>query len=169
MLAASLERYSKHPLSAAILLAAQQERLAPCEAAEIRERPGEGLLGTVASRKVEITSRKKLVAKRPELAAQLPPLAGGLECVIVVDGKYAATYRFRDQPRHEGQSFVHHLAPKHHFDRVLLVSGDRESEVRYLADQVGIKEVYAEQSPEDKVNIVRRETQREDTVFGRWH
>ncbi len=165
MLAASLERYSKHPLSEAILLAAQQERLAPCEAAEIRERPGEGLRGTVAGRKVQITSRKKLSDLRPDLAAQLPPLAGGLECVIVVDDQYAATYRFRDQPRHEGSSFVHHLAPKHHFDRVLLVSGDRESEVRYLADQVGIKEVYAEQSPEDKVNIVRRETQRAKTLF----
>ncbi len=165
MLAASLERYSKHPLSEAILLAAQQERLAPCEAAEIRERPGEGLRGTVAGRKVQITSRKKLGDLQPELAAQLPPLAGGLECVIVVDDRYAATYRFRDQPRHEGSSFVGHLAPKHHFDRVLLVSGDRESEVRYLADQVGIKEVYAEQSPEDKVNIVRRETQRAKTLF----
>ncbi len=165
MLAASLERYSKHPLSEAIMLAAQQERLAPCEAAEIRERPGEGLRGTVADRKVQITSRTKLASARPELAAQLPPLAGGLECVIVVDDRYAATYRFRDQPRHEGLSFVHHLAPKHHFDRVLLVSGDRESEVRYLADQVGIKEVYAEQSPEDKVNIVRRETQRAKTLF----
>ena len=48
---------------------------------------------------------------------------------------------------------------------MLLVSGDRESEVRYLADQVGIKEVYAEQSPEDKVNIVRRETEKANTLF----
>jgi hypothetical protein len=29
----------------------------------------------------------------------------------------------------------------------MLVSGDRESEVRYLAEQVGITEIYAEQSP----------------------
>ena len=122
--------------------------------------PAKGCAAPWPAGKSQITSRNKLAAQRPELAAQLPPLAGGLECVIVVDDKYAATYRFRDQPRREGLSFVHHLAPKHHFDRVLLVSGDRESEVRYLADKVGIKEVYAEQSPEDKVNIVRRETQR---------
>ena len=30
------------------------------------------------------------------------------------------------------------LGPRHHFDRVLLVSGDRESEVAHLAGQVGI-------------------------------
>ncbi|HZZ30205.1 MAG TPA: heavy metal translocating P-type ATPase [Pirellulales bacterium] len=165
MLTASLERYSKHPLAESIVQAAQRQRLAPCEASEIHEKPGAGLQGVVAGRPVQITSRKKLLAAQPDRAALLPPLAGGLECVVLVDGKYAATYRFRDQPRHEGVSFVHHLAPKHHFHKVLLVSGDRESEVRYLADQVGIKEVYAEQSPEDKVNIVRRETKLAPTLF----
>jgi P-type E1-E2 ATPase len=47
----------------------------------------------------------------------------------------------------------------------MLVSGDRESEVRYLADKVGIREVHANQSPEQKLELVRRETQRAPTVF----
>jgi P-type E1-E2 ATPase len=47
----------------------------------------------------------------------------------------------------------------------LIVSGDREAEVRYLANQVGINEVYAEQRPEDKVAITRRERARADTLF----
>ncbi len=47
----------------------------------------------------------------------------------------------------------------------MLVSGDRESEVRYLADKVGIKDVLASQSPEDKVEIVRRETVAARTCF----
>jgi P-type E1-E2 ATPase len=45
------------------------------------------------------------------------------------------------------------------------VSGDREEEVRYLANFVGISEVYAGQSPEQKVAIARRETQAARTVF----
>ena len=36
-----------------------------------------------------------------------------------------------------------HLGPKHQFGRVMIVSGDRESEVRYLADQVGITQIRA--------------------------
>jgi P-type E1-E2 ATPase len=48
---------------------------------------------------------------------------------------------------------------------VLLVSGDRESEVRYLAEKVGIREVYAGQSPEQKLEIVRAETARAATIF----
>ncbi len=54
---------------------------------------------------------------------------------------------------------------RHGFRRVLLVSGDRESEVRYLAEQVGIQDVYAGQTPEQKLEIVRRETERTDTLF----
>jgi P-type E1-E2 ATPase len=88
-----------------------------------------------------------------------------LECVILIDGAYAATYRFRDEPRVEGALFVGHLRPKHYFRKVMLVSGDRESEVRYLADRVGIKEVHAGQSPEDKLAIVRAETERAKTLF----
>jgi P-type E1-E2 ATPase len=88
-----------------------------------------------------------------------------MECVVVIDGRYAATLRFRDQPRADGASFVHHLRPRHSFDRVMVVSGDRESEVRYLAGQVGITEVHAGQTPEQKVEIVRQETRRANTVF----
>jgi P-type E1-E2 ATPase len=48
---------------------------------------------------------------------------------------------------------------------VLLVSGDQEPEVRYLADQVGIREVHFGQSPEQKLELVRGETRRANTVF----
>ncbi|MEP6591723.1 MAG: HAD-IC family P-type ATPase, partial [Gemmatimonadota bacterium] len=83
----------------------------------------------------------------------------------LIAGQYAATFRFRDEPRAEGHSFVHHLKPRHGFERVLLVSGDRDSEVRYLADRVGITEVYAGQSPEQKLALVRAETVLAHTVY----
>ena len=88
-----------------------------------------------------------------------------MECVVVIDGGYAATIRFRDQPRADGVGFISHLKGRHRFERVMLVSGDRESEVRYLADAVGIEEVYASQSPEQKLALVREETKRVNTVF----
>jgi P-type E1-E2 ATPase len=47
----------------------------------------------------------------------------------------------------------------------MIISGDRESEVRYLAGQVGISEIYAEQSPEQKLTIVRQETARDKTLY----
>jgi P-type E1-E2 ATPase len=85
--------------------------------------------------------------------------------VIRIDDDVAALLRFRDTPRREGASFIRHLEPRHRFDRILLVSGDREEEVRYLAEQVGIREVYASQTPEQKVEITRAETARAPTLF----
>jgi Cu+-exporting ATPase len=99
------------------------------------------------------------------VAASLPPPGSGLECVILLDGVYAATYRFHDAAREDSRSFIDHLKPRHRLDRILLVSGDRESEVRYLADRVGIVEVHAGCTPEEKVAITRAETARAPTLF----
>lgn len=164
-LVAGLERYSKHPLAEAVIAAARRKGAPLAEATEVREPPGEGLRGTVAGRAVQVTSRKKLVAQQPDLEKEIPPFEGGMECVVTIDGCYAATFRFRDQPRAESASFVRHLGPKHLLNRVMIVSGDRESEVRYLGEQVGITEVWANQTPEQKVEIVREETRRANTVY----
>ena len=85
--------------------------------------------------------------------------------MVVIDGRYAATFRLRDAPRAEGQSFIQHLGPKHQFHRIMIVSGDRESEVRYLAEQVGISEIQAEKTPEEKLAIVRKETSQAKTLY----
>jgi heavy metal translocating P-type ATPase len=162
-LTAGLERYSKHPLAAPILDATRRDRLPLLDATEVRERPGAGLEGCVADRQVRIIGRRQ--AEADGHAALLPPAATGLECIILLDGHYAATYRFHDAPREDSRSFVRHLGPRHKLQRVLLVSGDRQSEVQYLADHVGITEVHAGQTPEEKVAITRREASRAPTLF----
>ena len=161
--AASLERYSKHPLANAIMQAAEKAKLSLMEADSVSEKPGQGLTGMVAGHEIAVTSRKKLLQLQPAL--QLPSTAAGLESIIMMDGKYAATFRFRDAPRADGKSFIGHLAPAHQFNKIMLVSGDRESEVTYLAQLLGIKETLASQSPEQKVAIVRAETAKAPTLF----
>lgn len=164
-LAASLERYSKHPLARAILEAAKADGITPPEATEVSEPPGHGLRGIVAGRRVEITSRGKVVAQKIAGGDQLPPVSGGLECVVAIDDRCAAVLHFRDTPRAESRSFIKHLGPKHHFSHLMILSGDRESEVRYLAEKVGITEIHAQKSPEEKLAIVRQETAKAKTLY----
>ena len=164
-LVASLERYSKHPLARAILAAAKKDTLELLEVTEVSERPGEGLRGTVSGHQLQIMSRGKLAAQQLAGADQLPSAGGGLECVVAIDDRYAAALRFRDAPRSESLSFVKHLGPKHQFQRVMIVSGDRDSEVRYLAEQVGITEIHAQKNPEEKLAIVRKETAAAKTLY----
>jgi len=162
-LAASLERYSKHPLAKPLLHAAEQADLVLLDATEVRERPGEGLEGRINGHHVHVIGRRQAEARG--FASRLPPLTAGMECVILLDADYAATYRFHDTAREDSRSFIGHLKPRHHLDRILLVSGDREAEVRYLAERVGIVEVYAGRSPEEKVAITRAEANRAPTLF----
>jgi heavy metal translocating P-type ATPase len=160
-LAASVERYSRHPLASAILAAAAERAIPLLQGEAISERPGEGLEGMVEGRRVQIVGRRHVA----RLGLALPGIAAGLECVVLVDGRYAATFRFRDTARPDSHSFIRHLRPRHSYTRIVLVSGDRDEEVRYLAERVGITEVHAGQSPEDKVALTRAETARAPTLF----
>ncbi|MEY3788629.1 MAG: cadmium-translocating P-type ATPase [Pseudomonadota bacterium] len=164
-LVASLERYSKHPLSSAIIKAAEKFEANLLNVTNIAELPGKGLTGTVSDRQVQITSRKYFLDNYPTDIENLPPITGGLECIVLIDNLYAGTLQFRDEVRSDSSSFINHLEPNHLFEKVMLVSGDRESEVRYLAEQVGIKHVYFSQSPEQKLELVRKETKTAKTIF----
>ena len=159
--AASLERYSKHPLASAIVAEAKRRAIATLPVDHISERPGEGLRGSIERHSVRITGRNKV----PAQVLPLPPAESGLECLVFLDENYAAAIRFHDAPRKDTASFIKHLQPKHGVGRVILVSGDRESEVKYLAERVGIREVHAGKTPEEKVAIVKEATARGLTLF----
>ena len=146
--AACLEQYSKHPLAAAILAAARDAHLSPVQASFISEKPGAGLQGMVEGVPVRITGRSKVHG------IDLPPPTTGLECLVFLDDRLAAVFRFRDEPRADSKPFIEHLRPRHRVKRVILLSGDREEEVRYLAGRLGITEMYFGKSPEDKVAII---------------
>jgi len=145
---ASLERYSRHPLAGALVK--EGEGFPPIEVTEVHELPGQGLIATAEGVLVEITGRKRAAA----LGLMLPAEAAGLECIVLIGGEFAALIRFRDKPRLDAPDFVKHLGARHGGSRVVLLSGDRESEVRYLAELAGIKEVLFGQSPEQKVQFV---------------
>ncbi len=164
-LAASIERYSKHPLAGAILKKAKEEGIQLIEAKQLHEPKGEGLRGIVGGDEVIITSRKQLAKFELREEASLLPQGEGLECIVLINRELAALFHFRDTPRNDSASFVQHLLPQHGFHKVMIVSGDRKEEVEYMAKTVGITEIYASQSPEQKVDIVVAETKKSKTVY----
>ncbi|OJW51578.1 MAG: metal-transporting ATPase [Alphaproteobacteria bacterium 41-28] len=162
---ASLERFSKHPLAEAVLKAAEKSGLTLLNVKRVSENPGQGLLGTINGKTIQIISRKTLTREYPDQVPYLPSPKPGMESIILINNKLAGVFRFRDTLRHEGFSFISHLAPIHQFTKIMIVSGDRLSEVEYLAKKLGIKEIYAGQTPEQKVEIVRQEASKAPTLF----
>jgi heavy metal translocating P-type ATPase len=159
--AASLERYSKHPLATAILEFTKQRDIALAVVSQVNESPGEGLRGTVNDREVLITGRNKVSGR----SLILPPIEPGLECLVFLGGEFAALFGFEDSPRADSRVFVTHLSPRHHVTRVILISGDREAEVQSLAEKIGIAIALGSKSPEEKVQLVRAEAALAKTVF----
>ena len=172
--AASLERYSRHPLALALVEAASSAGIPTEEAGEVSEPPGQGMRGTVSGHNLVLTGRKNLTETQAQMLHQAP--TGGLEAVLVVDDTLAACFHFRDRPRADTRSFLQHLQQRHNFSKLMIVSGDRRQEVEYLAGEVGMgpgqspitgvtTELHAGQSPEQKVEIVRKETELSSTFY----
>ena len=164
-LVASLEHYSKHPLAHAIVQAANDQGVVTFPAESVSESPGKGLTGRVQGHGILVTSRKKIQDYPIADLELMPETAEGLECVIAIDDRYVATYRMHDAPRSDSKAFIDHLGGNHRIEKTMIVSGDRDSEVRYLAQQVGIDEVLSQQSPEQKLQIVRKETSKAKTLY----
>ncbi|MBZ5524381.1 MAG: HAD-IC family P-type ATPase [Acidobacteriia bacterium] len=163
-LAASLETYSRHPLARGILKVAKQRGIAMHVPGNVTEHPGDGLRGLVKGRSVHITGRKMALKIYGEIPG-LPPATSGLECLVFVDDRFAGLIKFQDEAKAESMPFIGHLSPKHRAQRVILLSGDKEAEVRRMAEEVGIQEVYFGKSPEEKLEFVREQTREERTLF----
>jgi heavy metal translocating P-type ATPase len=159
---ASLERYSKHPLALAVLTCAESEGVELLDAENVSEAPGAGLTGHVHGHLVAVTGRGKLPA---ELTAAMPPVTRGLECVFLLDGKLAGVFHFNDEPRAESLPFLGHLGEKHSIHEVILLSGDRPTEVDLFAEGMGITQAYGGKSPEEKVAFVREKTAKVRTMY----
>lgn len=162
-LAASLETYSRHPLAKGVLEAARQKNTTIVPPANVTEHPGDGLRGTVNDHKIHITGRKQAETLHGPLPVTAPK--SGLECVIFVDDRFAASLSFQDELKRDSSSFIGHLTPKHHAKRVVLLSGDKETEVRHVASLVGIEEMLYGKSPEEKLAFVKDETRQANTLF----
>lgn len=163
--AAGLEQYSRHPLAQPILDAAKAQKIKLSVPNGASERPGQGLSGEVEGHRIHITGRNQAIAANLVTGSELPLVTSGLECLVFVDGQFAALLRFHDEPRAESGSFVRHLMPKHGASQIVLLSGDRQSEVEHLARIVGIDHIHAGAAPEEKLKLVTEETARRRTLF----
>jgi heavy metal translocating P-type ATPase len=160
--AASLEQYSKHPLAPAVTSAAKEEKVPLLAAEDVFEFPGQGLRGHIGGHIVMLTGRGKLPA---HLASQIADASSGLECIVLIDGKLAGLLRFRDEPRRETKPFLQHVKALHGIRSVVLLSGDRPSEVALFAAKMGITRQFGGKSPEEKVAIVKELTAKHRTLY----
>ena len=159
-LAASVDRLSAHVLGEALVRAAQESALDLTMPSDVDEEPGQGIAGTVDGRRIAVGSRAFLRAQGYDpdavAGASLATGRGSGEAHVLVgiDGDPAGVIVMADELRPDADSIVDRLR-REGVRHVAMVSGDRASVAQRIGDTLGVDRVYAEQSPEDKLEVVR--------------
>ena len=160
-LAASLDRLSAHVLGAALVCAAAEADLTLSTPIEVREDAGQGIKGTVDGRAVALGSRAFLraagVAADEVASATLRSGRGSGEAqvLVAVNGHIAGVIVMADELRADAVHIVERLRAEG-VRHVAMVSGDRRSVAERIGLELNVDRVYAEQSPEDKLDVVAR-------------
>jgi heavy metal translocating P-type ATPase len=159
-LAASVDRMSVHVLGEALVRAAREAGLSLATAIDVDEDPGQGIAGTVDDHRVAVGSRSFLRSAGYDAAGVTAAGAGGsgsgeARVLVGVDGVLAGTIVMADELRPDAERIVDRLRAEG-VRHVAMISGDRRSVAERIGGMIGVDRVYAEQTPEDKLDVVRR-------------
>ena len=159
-LAASLDRMSAHILGEALVAAAQEAGLELSMPAHVQEEPGQGIAGSVDGHRVLVGSRAFMHdAEVPQSEIDASALAttrgsGEAHVVVAVDGHVAGVVVMADELRPDAREVVARLRAEG-IRHVAMASGDRRSVAERVGRELALDRVYAELSPEEKVEIVQ--------------
>jgi heavy metal translocating P-type ATPase len=159
-LAASVDRLSSHPLAHALVAGAEAQGLGLALPDRVEESFGHGVVGAVQGHEVLVGSRSWLHEHGIEPAVP-EQLDGAAKVLIAVDGKAAGVALIGDRLRTDADRLVPRLRAAG-IRHVALVTGDRASVADQVGAALGVDRVYAEQSPDEKLEIVRALKARSD-------
>ncbi|MGH3113816.1 MAG: copper-translocating P-type ATPase, partial [Gaiellaceae bacterium] len=167
MLVAALERGSEHPLASAIVQGAEARGLRLPDAAEFRSVTGRGVRGVVDGKEVVVGSAALL----PQIGIDLGALSSKADALrsegqtvifAAVDGKLAGLLGVADPVREDAAEAIEAL--RREGVRIVMLTGDERRTADAVARRLGIDEVIADVSPEEKVAVVKRLQSQRHTV-----
>jgi len=153
-LAYALEAKSQHPIARAITRHARAHQVRELDVDEFQSLTGQGLLGRFEGGTV-LLGRRELLENGPlaEWARQLPPAAPELSEVWVIGRDLVGRVLLKDQIRAESIGVLAEL--KRLGVKTVMLTGDRRHAAEAVAEELGLDEVLAGLSPEDKVAAIQ--------------
>ncbi|MBE0406033.1 copper-transporting P-type ATPase [Psychrobacter sp. AOP22-C1-22] len=157
-LVAAVESASEHPLAEAIVRAAEDKALSIPKATDFNSTTGEGVQATVNGKQIAI-GNSKLMQSLNSFDSELSSKAdvrrkdGETVMFVAIDGKAAGIISVADPIKPstaDAIKLLHDAGLK-----VVMLTGDNEKTAQAVANKLGIDEVHADVSPEDKNRIVK--------------
>lgn len=167
--AASLEQMSSHVVAAAVVAAARARGLALKLPTDVVETPGAGVSGVVDGVPVAVGSLgyiEDFATPAPAMRAlQKHAIAEGMAAVwVAIDGAFAGLLLLADQLRMETPRALR-LVRRAGIRRIVMLTGDRRDVAEAIGAGLGVDEVLAEQTPEDKLDVIKVASATDRTVM----
>jgi P-type Cu+ transporter len=158
-IAASLERFSEHPLARAIVAAAEERHLPLSGASEFRAIPGRGVEGLVGGKRVLAGTAKFLgemgiEIPREDPATDLQRYSSATSVYVAADGHVLGVLFLADRIKASAPEAIRALRAEG--IRLVMLTGDRTEVAATVAKELGIAEVEAEVQPQQKAEVVQR-------------
>ncbi len=156
-LVAAVERSSEHPLAEAIVRGAEARNAPESTATNFQSVTGEGAQADVDGKLVAIGNSKMMKrlgvwSDQYKAQADQHRSEGQTVMFVSVDGAFAGMIGVADPIKETTPEAINRL----HAEglKVVMLTGDSEATARAVARKVGIDEIHADVSPEDKHRIV---------------
>ena len=150
--AAALERQSEHPIAQGIAAAVER----PPEVEDFKAIPGKGAQGKVDGKEIKVVSPGYLeendISMEDERVEEFNA-QGKTVVFVIIDGDLKGAVALADIIRDESKEAIFRL--KQMGIQCMMLTGDNEQVAKWVADQIGLDEYFAEVLPEDKAEKVK--------------
>lgn len=143
MLAASIEKFSNHPIAKAIV---EYNNYPTYQVSKVLEVPGFGITGEIDGKVILAGSRKFLEKNNVKVETEKLPI--GSYTFVSLDGEFIGYIVVKDELKETSMETVREFTKE--YDTVML-TGDNEISARDIALQLGGIEYYSELLPEEKL------------------
>ena len=157
--AGSAEKNSEHPLGEAVVRKAKQGNIELKEPEEFQSITGFGIEAKIDGKSILLGNPDLLVNKKIEigdsaLKSKVLSAEGKTPIYIVIDGKVAAVIAIADTLKENSLEAVSQLYKMGL--EVVMLTGDNKKTAEAIAWKVGIKRVFSQVRPEDKVDQIKK-------------
>jgi Cd2+/Zn2+-exporting ATPase len=148
-LAASLEKYSTHPIAVSISQKAQEDAVSLLEIADVKEQAGRGIEGILAANGAKVLCGSKSFLEENGVKAAVKGDIQSTEVYIACQGKFVGCIYISDAIKDGSAAAVADL--KRQGLKTAMLTGDGELAAEYVAKAAGIDVVKARLLPQDKL------------------
>ncbi|NPV77526.1 MAG: cation-translocating P-type ATPase [Anaerolineae bacterium] len=167
-LSAVAEKFSEHPLGKSVVQAAQEKRIEVIDPDSFDALPGFGVQARIGATTV-LLGKPQLLASQgitlaPEMERQIASATRTGQTVILtaVNQQISGLLLFEDTIRPESKPMLARL--QEIGLRTILLTGDHQQTAKRVAEELGIREVYAGVLPHEKVELVQKVQQERQVV-----